>query len=100
MAGRAAPRAREQAGVPGCRSRRRERSQQSSAPAATDRLAPGRCGARPAARLRPRPDGEIAYGGEVSLSPPRRPRLIVSDADNQLENHDAGTPAVGTLAAL
>ena len=39
------------------------------APAAPDRLAPSRRATRPAARQRPRPDAEIAFGGEVSSSP-------------------------------
>jgi hypothetical protein len=41
----------------------------SSAPAASDRLAPKRCATPPATRQRPRPDGEIS-GGEVSCCLP------------------------------
>src|SRR5262249_55238905 len=37
---------------------------------ATGRLAPARSAAMSVARLRPRPDAEIVYGGEVSFEPP------------------------------
>ena len=40
-----------------------------SVPAATDRLAPLQRAAWPAVRQRPRPDAEIAFGGEVSWCP-------------------------------
>src|SRR5215472_83098 len=39
-----------------------------SAPAASDRLVPARSATPPAAWRRPRPDAEIAYGGEDSLA--------------------------------
>src|SRR5262245_39132403 len=42
----------------------------SSAPAASDRLAPTRNATRPGARQHPRPDAGIVYGGEVSFEPP------------------------------
>jgi hypothetical protein len=49
----------------GCRSRRRRQMQQQIAPAASGRLVPKRNVRRLAARQRPRPDAEIAFGGRV-----------------------------------
>ena len=46
----------------------RAQAARSSAPAASDRLAPSRRATRPAARQRPRPDAEIV-GGKVSWQP-------------------------------
>src|SRR5439155_6339515 len=65
IAGRGAPTAIDPSDARGCRPIRREQTQQSSALAATDRLAPTRCATRPAAQQRLRPYARMC-GGEVS----------------------------------
>src|SRR5262249_60776822 len=53
-----------------CRAGCQGQTPRSSAPAATDRLAPARCARAPAARQRLLPDAEIVGGGGLFLTSP------------------------------
>src|SRR3954451_14508461 len=98
MAGQGAPTAIAPSGVRGCRCLRQGQTQQSSAPAETDRLAPLQSAKWPAARLAPRPDAEIV-GGEVS-SRLVDFRLFYSITSSARARTDGGISSPSALAAL
>src|SRR5262249_46121636 len=70
MAGQGAPTAIDPSVARRCLVRRRQESRRRCAPAASDRRAPLRHATEPAALQHPRPNAEIAYGGEVSWPVP------------------------------
>src|SRR5215831_16057168 len=98
MVGRGAATAIAQSRARRGRLSRREESQRSSAPAATDKLAPMRPVTPPAAQQRPRPDGKIC-GEEVSwaLSQIHRRPCALALAANGLSNWKARQPLAPTL---